>query len=403
MSSDFVHRFWQRPRLHGEVLASREVSFLELFYDLVFVVVVARAAHHLAQHPTWETTWQFALIMMLVWLAWLNGSLYYELHSKNDGRTRTLIFVEMGILALLAVYTADAVNGTPTGFALTYAAFLAFTSWHWVWIAKHDRPEYRANALSTVVALLVGVVLMFASAWVGETTRLALWATYAVLLLVGASRSFWRPSQALQRSIVSSASLVERFGLFTIIVLGEVVAGMVNGLGALDHPGVRTIATGMCAMAVGFAIWWLYFDLAGRQLPHDSPRPIGAYMYLHLPIAVAIAGAGAAVVSLISHAQEDHTPPATSWLLSGAYSLFLLTMAVLLRTLERFRLAPVAHRPVMALLVVAAVISLVAGWIAPAPWLLALILVLASALPWFAAARRWAFLPSDDAETPVAD
>ena len=49
MLRDFLARFWQRPRLHGETIASREVSFLELFYDLVFVVVIARAAHHLAE------------------------------------------------------------------------------------------------------------------------------------------------------------------------------------------------------------------------------------------------------------------------------------------------------------------------------------------------------------------
>jgi low temperature requirement protein LtrA len=393
----FAQRFWQRPRLHGEVLASREVSFLELFYDLVFVVVVARAAHHLAVHPSWDATWQFALIMMLIWLAWLNGSLYYELHSQDDGRTRTLIFIEMGILALLAVYTGGAVEETYTGFALTYAAFLLFTSWHWVWIAKHDRPEYRVNALSSVAALLIGAALMVLSVFAGETARLALWATYAVVLLVGASASFWRPSRALRRSIVSSASLVERFGLFTIIVLGEVVAGMVSGLAEIEHHGVRTIGTGMVAMAVGFAIWWLYFDLAGRQLPRDDPRPIGAYMYLHLPISVAIAATGAAVVSLITHAQDSHTPRATAWLLSCSYALFLLTMAVLLHTLERFHREREAHRPVIALLIAAAAVSLLAGWWAPAPWLLALVLVLASAAPWLAAAVRWAFLPEPDA------
>jgi low temperature requirement protein LtrA len=393
--SDFLRRFWQPPRLHGEASTSREVSFLELFYDLVFVVVIARAAHHLAVHPDWDTTWQFGLILTLVWLAWLNGSLYYELHSKDDGHTRTLIFIEMGILALLAVYTGGAVHETPTGFALTYAAFLLFTSWHWLWIAKHDAPGYRRNSLITVGALVAGAVLMVASIFVGDTARLALWATYAVVLLVGASLSFVRPSRGTRPSMVSSPSLVERFGLFVIIVLGEVVAGMVNGLAETEHHTVLTIGTGMVAIAVGFAIWWIYFDLAGRQLPHNTMQSIGAYMYLHLPISVAIAAVGAAVVSLVAHAQDDHTPAGTAWLLTGAFALFLVTMSLLVRTLERFRENRAQFKTVIALLLGAALVMLLLGWWAPAPWLLALLVVLAGSVPWFAAAVRWAFLPSE--------
>jgi low temperature requirement protein LtrA len=392
MLRDFLARFWQRPRLHGETIASREVSFLELFYDLVFVVVIARAAHHLAEDVAWEQIWQFALIMTLVWLAWINGSLYYELHSKDDGRTRTLIFVEMGILALLAVYTAEAAGETSKGFALTYAAFLLFTSWHWVWVAKHDRPEYRPNALATVTALLVGAALMIGSVFVGEATRLALWAAYAAVLLAGASVSFLRPSAAPRRSIVSSASLTERFGLFTIIVLGEVVAGMVNGMAETDL-GARTIGTGAAAIAVGFAIWWLYFDLVGRQLPVDRAGRIGAFMYLHLPISVAIAAVGAAIVSLVGHATDPHTPRATAWLLAGAFSLFLVAMAALLGTLERYRADPAARQLIVWLLIGAAVAAALIGWSAPAPWVLALALVVLSSAPWLAAAMRWSFRP----------
>ena len=48
----FKSRFWQPPRAHGDVIEDRTVSFLELFYDLIYVVVIARAAHTLAGHLT---------------------------------------------------------------------------------------------------------------------------------------------------------------------------------------------------------------------------------------------------------------------------------------------------------------------------------------------------------------
>src|SRR5262245_60992023 len=46
----FKRWFWRPPRAHGETIADRQVSVLELFYDLVYVAVIGQAAHHLAEH-----------------------------------------------------------------------------------------------------------------------------------------------------------------------------------------------------------------------------------------------------------------------------------------------------------------------------------------------------------------
>ena len=75
--------FREPPRRHGEVLYSREVGFLELFYDLVYVVVIGRAAHHLAEHVDWIGVRDFALVFGLIWLAWFNGTFWHELHARE--------------------------------------------------------------------------------------------------------------------------------------------------------------------------------------------------------------------------------------------------------------------------------------------------------------------------------
>ena len=54
----------------------RRVSFLELFYDLVYVVVIAQAAHHLAEHITWRGVAEFGVVFGMIWLAWMNGTVY---------------------------------------------------------------------------------------------------------------------------------------------------------------------------------------------------------------------------------------------------------------------------------------------------------------------------------------
>ena len=63
-------------------------------------------------------------------------------------------------------------------------------------------------------------------------------------------------------------SFVERFGTFTIIVLGEVVFGVVNGL-SLAHHDVTTITTGLIALVVGFGFWWIYFDVVGGETSEE--------------------------------------------------------------------------------------------------------------------------------------
>ena len=127
----FKRWFWRPPRPHGETIAGRTVSFLELFYDLVYVAVIVQAAHHLAEHVTVRGVAEFAVVFALIWIAWVNGSLYLELHGREDGRTRSVVFVQMGILVLLAVFTAEAAGDSGRGFALVYAAFLAVLTWLW--------------------------------------------------------------------------------------------------------------------------------------------------------------------------------------------------------------------------------------------------------------------------------
>ena len=105
--------FRRPPRLHGEVDNERTVSFLELFYDLVFVVLVSQTAHTFAEHPSWPGLADFAVVFTLVWIAWLNGSLHHEGHGRENGRGRGNIFGQMMILVVLAVFTALVTGGLP--------------------------------------------------------------------------------------------------------------------------------------------------------------------------------------------------------------------------------------------------------------------------------------------------
>jgi len=72
-------QWWQSPRNIADRPEHRQVTFLELFYDLVYVVLIAELTHALAAHVDMEHIGQFAFMFVIVWWAWLNGTVYHEL------------------------------------------------------------------------------------------------------------------------------------------------------------------------------------------------------------------------------------------------------------------------------------------------------------------------------------
>jgi low temperature requirement protein LtrA len=81
----------------------RRISWLELFYDLVYVIAISRITHHLAMHINLEGFLQYAFLFILIFWSWLNGSLYYDIHGSDGLRTRLMTLWQVMIIAALAV------------------------------------------------------------------------------------------------------------------------------------------------------------------------------------------------------------------------------------------------------------------------------------------------------------
>jgi low temperature requirement protein LtrA len=334
---------------------------------------------------------EFAVVFALIWVAWTNGSLYLEVHGREDGRTRTFVFGQMSILALLAVFTEHAADSSGRSFGLVYASFLAVQTvlWYTVWRQdRRDHPEFLSltRAYTTGMAIAVGVIL--ASGFLPAGPRLVVWAGFAVAWVVGMALVARSGRVAFRGGITPTDSLVERLGLFTIIVLGEVVFGVVDGLVSAERD-VKTVATGMLALWLGFGLWWIYFDLVGRRLPRDDGGALSNWLLSHLPLTGSIAAAGAGMVSLIGHAHDARTPVGTAWLLAGAVAVALLALVLTEQALVDAERLLVVFGPLSPALAGGAAAALLAGWARPAPWLLVLALVAVLAALWFFAVSRF--------------
>jgi low temperature requirement protein LtrA len=382
----FREWFWRPPRPHGATIHDRVVSNLELFYDLVYVAVISQAALHLADDVSARAVVEFAIVFALVWFAWVNGSLYLELHGRQDGRTRATVFAQMGILALLTVFTADATGSDGVAFAVVYALLLAVMGWQWFSVLAQDEPEFRRTTTIYVVGMGISVAVMLSSTLLPDDMRLIVWAGFSVawtLALIGFGRF---PDFGV--AFTPTHSLIERFDLFTIIVLGEVVFGVVDGLAHAQRDAL-TIATGLLALFVGFGFWWSYFDIVGRRLPRAGGPVMVRWFLSHLPMTMAIAAAGAAMTSLIVHAHDPVVPSATGWLIAGAVAVGLLMLVVAALTLADARRLPAVYRKIALTMGAGAVAALLVGALPVQAWQLALLLTLILGIVWLVAITRF--------------
>lgn len=374
-------QLWQPPRPHGEQPSERVVGPLELFYDLVAVVLVAQAAHHLAGKLTWRGLGEYLAVFTLVWIAWVNGSLHHELHGREDARARSTFLLQILALVLLGAFIPEAGGVRGAAFAVTAGSLFAVLAVLWLLASRGDRPQYRRSSRLFVAGTGCCAVILGLSSLLPADARVWTWALLDVAYLVGFGVAVLRVAPGAAAALTVTDALIERFGLLIIIVLGETVTGVVSGLAA-EPVSALTIAVALGAVVVGFGAWWTYFDFAGHRESRQSPAATAQWMLAHLPLTAAVAAMGAAMVSLIEHAHAPRTAAATSWVLCGSAAAVLVSTMLVASSLQAWRDKRDFYRLLSRSCATAAVACVGLGAARPAPPALVLGLVLLFGVPW---------------------
>ncbi|WP_328311918.1 low temperature requirement protein A [Streptomyces sp. NBC_00442] len=256
----------------------RAASPLELFFDLVFVVAVAELTEVLLHAPTWAGVLRFTALFVPVWWSWVCYTFYAD-RFDNDDRVYRLIM----IAAMMAVLTLSV--AVPTAFAGGSGAkrfTLAYFVVRLILLGLYLRAHYhvpRARPLTTrfLQGYGLGAVIWGIAALVPTPYCFALWATGAAVELLTPIVS----TSAIAKVPFNVSHVPERFGLFTIIVLGEVVALNAIGIAASGlRGGTLAVVAGSFLIAAGQ--WWLVFDHVDAS-PLRKWRLTGqAYVYGHL-------------------------------------------------------------------------------------------------------------------------
>lgn len=175
----------------------------------------------------------------------------------------------------------------------------------------------------------------------------------------------------------STSRLPERLGLFVIIVLGETLVGVVRGVAEQHNLTLATGVTGALGMALGFGLWWVYFDfVARRQFKRGRWWPL-IWTYLHLPLLMGIVAVGAGVSNVVA-SEETSLPDEARWLIAGAVAVALIIIGLLELTLRRHEDEPTHPRLSPLLKFTGGLLALCLGWLGvgfSSTWLLSLLML----------------------------
>ena len=325
---------WLQPprlRIGEDETQPRHATWLELFYDLVFVVSISQLAHNLSQDVSISGFLSFVALFVPIWWAWIGTTFYANRFDRDDLGRRLLMGLQMLAIAALAVNIHHGLSSTSAGFALAYAAARFMLVFEYLWASIHVPPA-RGLANHYAVGFAIAACLWLVSAFVPIPFRFMLW-------VVGLAIDFATPltGQKYQRQLVPQLEhLPERFGLFVIIVLGEAIIAVVNGVAGVNWQPTNTFAA-ICGFGIAFCLWWLYFDnVEGASLKAAAAKGRIAifqiWLYIHLPLVISLAATGVGVEHVIASDVGRALPQALRWLLCGSLALCFLAMAILHRT-----------------------------------------------------------------------
>lgn len=326
--------WWQKPREKNDVEEHRQVSFLELFYDLVYVALIAQLSHSLADEISFHGLIKFIFLFTMVWWYWLNGTLYHDLHGNNDIRTRVFTFLQMICVVGMAIFASEAFHSGATGFTISAILLLVILLFLW-WRVGHHQRQFKTLSNLYAIILVVNTCLLSSSLFIENPLNKWLWVVSTVICFLSPAFlsifSFFNNIKTEQTTQVSS-SLVERFGLFNIIVLGEIITAVVSGSKYVSFSFYVAIIC-FLGILIAIGIWWLYYDFISHRKPRKGNFNHTLWHYLHLPLTIGITGVGASILYIVKHFNA-HLSSNVHYLFSGSMAIIIFCISILLRVLD---------------------------------------------------------------------
>lgn len=303
----------------------KKVSWLELFYDLLFVAAIAKVTEVLLEvedgRVSGELFLRFVLIFIPIWWSWVGQTLFINRYGKDFVHQKLIVLFSMVFVAIMSVSLNVDFDRYYPSFLLGYAGIRLFTACQYLLASRSETGERQKVAQFLGRFFLIGVGISLTSVFADGLLRY-------VLLYLGILFDILLPifgRKKLKAVPVSQDHLFERFGLFTIILLGE---ALMNILSLFQKDADSQGLSVALAFSIIMVIWWQYFANLDYNLVKEKSRAGQVLLYGHLFIFMSLSLIISALYLIIEGALDYH--------FSVVY-LFVVTAFYILATWIVFR------------------------------------------------------------------
>ena len=321
------------PRFHEDVEfhrhTNRSISWLELFYDLVYIATLIQIGNFLSSNVDTQGFAQFLVLTVVVWWAWTGETFYQNRYVVDDLIHRVLVFTQMFAVATIGLSISMAFGDLYVQFTLAYVVIRLMLIFMYL-RSMRAHPESSALSRGYVTGFSLGIAV-----WLGSLLLPAEihWVGWLVGITIELTVPLVPRIRVLQQAVsVDYHHIAERFGIFTIIVLGESFVKVLD-----DAQGIAIELQQMIFSTFGlivlYSLWWLYFtDTTDAVVEFDNPWKPFTWIYAHFPLAASLVMFGVAAKKLFAETWEhpgDPVHPEYRLLYTGAVVLFLLDVALI--------------------------------------------------------------------------
>ena len=316
------------PALVRKPGGPQQATFLELFFDLVFVLALTQLSRGLIQHLSWSGAFQTLVLLLAVWWVWVHTAGFGDIFDPQRPPIQLVVTACMLGGLVMAAVAPEAFGGRGPVFAGAYVAIQLGRSVFVVLV----RPGREVRRLYTRQLVWFGVSALpwVAGALTQDSARAALWTLAVVVDSMALSLRY--PTPGLGRAsasefAISGGHLAERYRQFFIIALGELilVTGLAFGVSGL---GADRSAALVVSFATTVLLWRIYIYRAGELLgtaigAARDPLRVGLPMvFSHLVMVAGVVVTAVGQELVITHPLE-HTRPAWTAVILGGPALFL--------------------------------------------------------------------------------
>ncbi len=346
------------------------VTYIELFFDLVFVFAITQLSTRLLGDPTLHGALETLTLFLAVWWVWIYTSWTTNWLDPERANVRLmLIGMMLGGLALSSGIP-DAFGRAGLRFAGAYTAMQLFRSLYMVWASTGVSEGRRRNFIRISFWFLLSAPLWLGGAVSPPDTRLLFWATAITIEYAGPFALFRTP--VLGRSTpddwdISGGHMAERCALFIIIALGEAV--LVTGATfAKLPPGTPTTFAFVTGFVGSATMWWIYFDIGAKRASNmiSTAENAGfiarnAYTYLHMPIVAGVIVSAVGDQMVLAHPTGESSLTLIAFA-TGGPGLFLLGNQAFKWSTSGMKYPPLSHFIGMLLMLVIGGAAWWFGW-----------------------------------------